>query len=91
MYRLKRTEPFIVIAESDEVTEYMVYVEANCLITTSTLGDALADLLCTYFVFDMAYPKVMYPMLIFLQHTLMGISDSQRIPTSVRTVLSSLC
>ncbi len=79
MYRLKRTEPFIVLAEFDEVTEYMVYVEANCLITTSTLGDALADLLCAYFVFDMAYPKVMYPLLIFLQHTLMGMTKNSYI------------
>ncbi len=88
--RLKRTEPFIIVAESDEVTEYMVYVESQFLVSTTTLGDALANLMCTYFVFDIVYPKLMYPLLVFLQHTLMGIKDTQKLPTSVRTVLTSL-
>lgn len=74
MSRLKRKEPFIFQEEIDETTEYMVYVESDFLVgSTSLIGDALANLICAYIIIDIVYLKPMYPLLVFLQHLLMGI------------------
>ena len=68
----------------------MIYVESDLLVTTDTFVDACADLICAHFVFDIVYPKTLFPMLVFLQHTLMGIKDNQKLPVSVCTLLGSL-
>ena len=65
-------------------------IESDCLLSAHTLGDALADLICTYFVFDIAYPKSEYALLIFFQHFVLGLKDNQKIPTSVSSLCSSL-
>ena len=85
-----RKEPFILIVETDESFEYIVYVEKEYLVSTKSLVDAVADVICAYFVFDLVYTKNIYPLLIFLQHTMMGIQDVKKLPTSVMTLLSSL-
>ena len=81
MHKLKRKEPFIVVADSDDITEYFIYVESQFLVITSTLEDALANLICAYFVFDIVYARPMYPLLLLLQNTLIGIKNSEKLPT----------
>ena len=90
VHKQNRNEPFIVVVDSDDITEYIVYVESQFLVCTSNLGDALANLMCAYFVFDIIYPRPLYPLLIFIQNTAMGIKDSQKLPTSVCTLLTSI-
>ena len=85
-----RQEPYIVAIETDETMHYHIYIESDCLLSTNTLGDALADLICTYFVFDIAYPKSEYDLLIFFQHFVLGLKDNQKIPPSVSSLCSSL-
>ena len=51
VHKLKSKEPFIVVADSDDITEYFICVESQFLVFTSTLEDALANLICAYFVF----------------------------------------
>ena len=86
-----RQEPYIVAIETDETVQYHIYIESECLLSTHTLGDALADLICTYFVFDVAYPKSVYALLIFYQHFVLGLKDNQKVPASVSALCSSLC
>ena len=81
-----RQEPYIVAIETDETMHYHIYIQYDCLLSMHTLGDALADLICTFF-FDIAYPKLEYALLIFFQHFVLGLKDNQKIPPSV----SSLC
>ena len=83
-------EPYIIVADSDEATEYHIYVEMECVVSSPTLADALIDLICTYFIFNIEYPKPMYPALVFLQHFVMGLTDGQKVPTSLRAFCSSL-
>lgn len=78
------------LAETDEMIEYHIYVEHVCLVTTHALADALVDVICTYFIFDISYPKPMYPLLILLQHFVFGFVDHQKVPTSVVALCSSL-
>ena len=85
-----RQEPYIVATETDDTMEFYIYIESEFLLSVGSLGDALANLICTYFVFNIAYPKEMYAMLIFLQHFVLAIKDSQKVPTAVSALCSSL-
>ena len=55
VHKQNRNEPYIVVVDSDDITEYIVYVKSQFEVSTSTLGDALANLMCAYFVFDVIY------------------------------------
>ena len=83
--------PHIVATESDENVEYDIFIESECLVTVNSVADVLANLICSYFAFNIAYPKTLYPILIFLQHFVLGIKDSQKIPPYVSSLCSSLC
>ena len=66
-------QPHIVATESDENVEYHIYIESECLVTVNCVADVLADLICAYFVFNIACPNSLYPILIFLQHFVLGV------------------
>ena len=41
---------------------------------------SLIDIICDYYVVDISYPKVMYALLIFVQHFVFGIADTGIVP-----------
>ena len=49
--------PYIVATKSDETMQYHIYIESDCLLSAHILADALADLICIYFISDIVYPK----------------------------------
>jgi hypothetical protein len=71
-------------------TEYHLIVDGLFMYSCDTLADALIDLLCFYFIFNIEYPKTMYSLFIFLQHFVLGLKDSSRVPNSVLTLFSNL-
>ncbi len=77
--------------ESDENVEHHIYIESECLITVNYVEDVLADLICAYFVLNIAYLNSLYPILIFFQHFVLGVKDSQKILSSMSSLWSSLC
>ena len=80
---IRRQEPYIIAMETDPTLRYHICIESQCLFSVNTLGDALADVICAYFVFNIAHPKPMY---LFLQHFVLGLQVSQKVPTSVSTL-----
>ncbi len=54
--------PAIVVATSDTAKQIF---EREILID---MAKALVDLISVYFTFDIAYPKPLYPVFLFLQH-----------------------
>ena len=71
--------------ETDQTLRYYICIESQYTYSlhVNTLGDALADVICAYFVFNIAHPKPMY---LFLQHFVLGLQVSQKVPTSVSTL-----
>ena len=74
--------------ESSEKVTLLTVVERKVLINTETFGSALLYLLGSYYVFNIAYSKLSYPVLIFLQRYVLGIEDEQTIPKSVRQAVT---
>ena len=46
------------------------------MFSTDDLRGTLIDIICYYYVLDITYPKVMYALLIFVQHFVFGITDT---------------
>ena len=47
------------------------------MFSTDDFRGALIDIICYYYVVDISYPKVMYALLIFVQHVVFGITCSK--------------
>ena len=60
------------------------------MFSTENLRDALIDIICYYYVLDISYPKVMYALVIFIQHFVFGITDTGIVPPSVINLCSRL-
>ena len=82
--------PFLVICHSSEATTYHVIVEQQPSTEASTFGSAILDLFCSYFVYDIVYPKPFYPLLVFFQHHVLGLDDDAIDPPAVIEIATSL-
>ena len=82
--------PYIVVMETSEATTYDVIVERSSLFPSTDLCTALIDLFSAYFVFDIAYPPELYPLLIFFQHYVFGLTDKQKVLVSVITTVGTM-
>ncbi len=88
--RLPVTAPCILMMEASEATTYDVVVERASLVQSTDVDTALLDLFSAYFVFDIAYPPELYPVLLFFQHYILGLKDEQKVPVSVTTAVTTL-
>ena len=52
--------------------------------------DSLKDIYAVYYVFDIAYPKPLRPLLLFLQRVVFEIKDKTPLPPAVVRLLSML-
>ena len=66
------------------------FVEKTLIAESNSLLTAIVDLIASYFVFDIVYPKPLYAVLIFIQQFVLGIVDKQKVPHNVSVLLSSL-
>ena len=76
--------------EGSEATTYDVILERSSLFQSTDLRTALIDLFSSYFVFDIAYPPELYPLLIFFQHYVFGLKDNQKVPVSVAKTVGTM-
>ena len=71
--------PFLLVCHTAEETSYYVVVEHEVMTCElSTFSSALIHLIGTYFIYDIAYPKPLYSLLIFIQHHILNLSDAQK-------------
>ena len=82
--------PYLVVCTSSEATSYHVIVEQQPTTEASTFGSAMLDLYCSYFVYDIAYPKPFYSLLVFIQHYVLELKDTQLDPPTVIEITTSL-
>ncbi len=88
---LKIEEAYIMItAEGTGEMQYHIVVDGLFMYTCDNLPNALIDLLCYYYILNIAYPKALNAVYLFLQNFILGIKDSVRLPNSVVTLYSNL-
>ena len=73
----KQAEPFIAVMgmPGAESTQYFIICENAILFESKSLCDVFVDLIASYYVFDIAYPKSVAAILLFFQHIVFNLND----------------
>lgn len=89
---IEQAAPYIVIigAAGDENAQFYVYAERQIILESMAMRDAVVDLVASYFVFDISYPKSLSAILIFIQHQIFGMTDSQSIPMAAAKLMGNI-
>ena len=87
LQNIKQNEPYIAKIQDDQ---YFIIIEREIVLECTQFLDAVVNMICGYFAFDISYPTSLYPVLIFIQRYVLGIKDNQPIPNIVTRVLSGL-
>ena len=64
--KIEQNELYVAVVSSDSNCQYFVIIERTITIESDSFADAITDLICTYFVFDMAYPKTLTLTLLYI-------------------------
>ena len=75
---LSENHPYLAIVLSGTSLQVFVIVK-RCVLEAVMASSALSALIGVYFAFNMTYTKPLYPLLIFIQHFLLGIQDKQSV------------
>ena len=87
-----QSAPFIAVTglHDDSTIQYFICAEQTVYLEAKTLMDAITDLVATYFVFNISYPRSTCPALIFFQHFVFGLTDKQGVPPATVKLVGSL-
>lgn len=79
---IQQSAPYLVLTGLLEAENCQVFVcsEQDILLESKSVKDAIIDLVATYFVFDIAYPKQLNAILLFFQHHVFELKDDQLVP-----------
>ena len=72
-----QSEPFLLLTGQPGMENYQVFIccEGQLYLESKSIKDALLDLISTYFVFDIVYPKNLRNVLLFIQHFAFDFPD----------------
>ena len=87
--KIPQNYPYVVMALGDDSLQFFIVGERLVLCECDEFIEALLDLICVYFTYNIEYPKNLSAVLLFVQHYILDIKDSQRIPPSPTRVISS--
>ena len=90
---IEQSAPFILntgASVGDENSQFFVCCEQAIYLESNSAKDVIIDLICTYFVFDIVYPKSLNAILLFLQHYVFKLTDQQPLPPATSKLVGSL-
>ena len=67
--KIKQNEPYLLKVQ-DQENQYFVVIEREIAMETTGCLDAMINMICSYYVFDINYPTQLYPILLFVQQPL---------------------
>lgn len=89
---IEQKAPYLVITgrPGTENSQYFIACEKVVHCDCKSLKDALLDLVVTYYVYDISYPKPLSAFFVFLQHFVFGMKDRQHVPLSASKLWQNL-
>ena len=87
-----QSEPYLVVMgqAGKERTQYFISAEGALNTESSSFRDALLDLMCYYYVFNISYPTSLSGVFLFIQHFVCNLKDSQKYPNSLTKLLKNI-
>ena len=90
--QIQQSAPYLVITGllEAENCQFFVCSEQDILLESKSVKDAIIDLIATYFVFDIAYPKQLNAIILFFQHYVFELTDDQPVPGATIKLVENL-
>ena len=82
--------PYLACVMENSRVQLFVVAERLVLHEASSFIDGLLSLISVYFSFNIEYPKALYSVLIFIQHLVFNVRDTQTVPAAVIRLVSAL-
>lgn len=92
MRKISQAEPFIAVTAKagTEAAQYFIICENSVLLESKSLRDAFVDLIATYYVFDIAYPRSVAGVMLFFQHFVFDLKDQQPVPSCLCKLVQNI-
>ena len=92
VHSLKQAAPFLIFSgePGTESAQYFVVCEQNLLCESKSVVDSILDLVATYYVFDIVYPKAIAPVIMFFHTYIFGLKNNQTVPPSTAKLVDNL-
>ena len=89
---VQQSAPYIVTTgiAGESTFQTFICAEQEVLLESKTLQDCLIDLISTYFVFDISYPKSLAAIFLFFQHYIFNLKDKQNVPNATSLLVRNL-
>ena len=91
--KITQSEPYMLLTGSLGEMSSQIFIcceQSVYLKDLKNIKEATYQLIATYFVYDIQYPKPLLPILIFLQHYVVQLKDKQPIPPATVKLLGNL-
>ena len=90
--KIEQSSPFIIIIgiPGEETVQYYVCGEKIIICESVSVMDAVLDLICVYYTFDIAYPKSLSGIFLWFQHFVFDIKDQQVSPPCLIKLLKNI-
>ncbi len=90
--KIKQAAPWIAIKGKPgwENALFFIVCEGTTRSESKTLLAACLDLIATYYVYDIAYPRLLAALLIFFEHFVFGLKDQQSVPVATSKLYTNL-
>lgn len=87
-----QSEPFILVTGEvgTDNAQYFICIENALAIESKTFRDALVDVIASYYVFDIVYPKHLAGVFMFFQHCVFGLKDAGRLPPCLQKLMENV-
>lgn len=90
--QIDQAAPFLLVTgiSGEEHSQVFICGERSVLFESKSIKDSLIDLIATYYVFDISYPKCLNSVLLFFQHFVFNLKDQQPLPNATTKLVTNL-
>ena len=81
------TQPYIIVFENDEFSQFFIAVESTMILESQTLLTEMFNLLATFYVFNLDYPAKGRDFLLFLQEKICNLPTEGKLKRGANAVL----
>jgi len=88
---IEQSAPYLITGTPGSVNcQVFIGCEQEIFFESNSIKDAIIDLIGTYFVFNIAYPKYLNSIFLFIQHFVFNLKDKQPVPMTVSNIVRNL-
>lgn len=90
--KVQQSVPYLVITgiPGDMNCQVFVGCEQEFFFECNSVKDSIIDLIGTYFVFNITYPKYLSSIFLFFQHFVFNLKDKQVVPMTTLNLIRNL-